>query len=186
MARMLTPTILFSFLNAVERLQRKFPDGDHSEGAQFSLAAMNTIVLAHENPAVIPYRLVDPRVLLFGPGRSMWRLFQATQLQAEFMCQSGTDVTEHDVIVAYNEVDDDDVDSVIFTDGNVSPAAQREIRKMPIFSSVSSPAHWIVERMDPTSYTAHVAGESNSAIIELDPEVFRCDHVKKIWDIVPR
>ncbi len=182
---MLTPTILLSFLNAVERLQRKFPDGDRSENASFSLAAMSTIVLAYENPAVIPYRLVDSRVLPFGIGREIWRLFQATQLQAEYMRQPGTDVTEHDVIAAYNDVGDEDpADSVVFLDGNVSPAAQREIRKMPIFGSVRSPAHWIVEGMDPTSYTAHVTGEGNSAIIELDPAVFRCDRKTNVWDIV--
>ncbi len=178
--------MLMAYIDVTQRLLRKIEDQkDRNESRSPLLRTMLAINMAHQNLGVIPYRLVLSDVRPVGIGRSIWRLAQATQLAAEYSIQSKITVSEQDVVTAYHTADDDDVDSIVFLGGNVSPMAQRKLRRLRIFSKKDRPTHWTVQDMDPKRYTAEVVmNDYRTYFIDLAPETFRYDTKTNIWDIV--
>ncbi len=181
-----TTTILLAYINAVERLQRMIERSDSEDHIQLWLQAMKNINEAYDRMTEIPYRVVDARMFVFNAGREVHRLFHAVQLLAEWRFRSGTTVTHHDVVVAFNAVGDEGFDDgPIFPDGTTSPAAQREIRKMPIFQDPMGRGRWMAEGFLKDSMqgpTVMITGYGDVLVTHVPPTI-RFDEAKQIWDI---
>lgn len=112
------------------------------------LASMNAVMLesvveTFELMTEIPYRVIDSKhVHPTGTGRQIYRLFEATQLCADWRFRQPRNVNLDNVLAAFNAVANDaSEDHVVFPVGNISPAAQRII-KGHIFFSHRSTERW--------------------------------------------
>ena len=181
-----TTTVLLAYINAVERIQRMIERSDSEDQSLTWLQAMENINEAYDRMTEVPYRVVDARMFAYGAGREVHRLFHAVQLLAEWRFLPGTTVTQHDVVVAFNAVGDEGFDDgPIFPDGTTSPAAQREIRTMPIFQNPMGRGRWMVEgflRDSMQGPTIMITGYGDILVTHIPPNV-QFDEAKQIWDI---
>ncbi len=175
-----------AYLDAVQRIHRMIDRSGPGDHIDDWVQALFNINMTWDGMAEIPYRVVKSRMYAFEAGREVHRLFHAAQLLAEWRFAENTLVTHRSVVIAFNEIGDEGFgDSLIFPDGTASPAAQREIHKLPIFRNPEGRGKWIAEGFDndPISPTFMVTGYGNVAVTPIPPNV-QFDEENQIWDVV--
>jgi hypothetical protein len=175
-----------AFRHAGLRLSTKFKNIPANERPdRFDVVLRQTIGMLEgfNTTTSVPYGITDVRFIeKIGPGREVFRLFQALQWCVEFSLDPPNEVTKSIVINLCDRVGTGvGVNAPIFPEGNISPAAQRRILTDSLFHQFPTIPWSVYCRCKIRGGHFLLITDGNFRIKRgLPPEIVH-DHTERIW-----